>query len=159
VQDFTGLLYADLDADDNGVLDATPWSSQLDSVSIVTSIRSAPTSTQEWWYAPRIGPNSAGSAYQIYRCSPIGYWTAGNRYFLDPATRTDTPGVDNTACPTVGPACFGDVDLSGVVDNGDIAFALLDFGPCAGCQSDLDGSGETDFGDVALILLSTGPCQ
>jgi hypothetical protein len=59
----------------------------------------------------------------------------------------------------VGPACFGDVDLSGVVDNGDIAFALLDFGPCAGCQSDLDGSGETDFGDVALILLSTGPCQ
>jgi hypothetical protein len=159
VQDFSGLLYADLDADDNGVLDATPWSAQLDAVSIVTSIRSAPTSTQEWWYAPRIGPNSAGSAYQIYRCSPIGYWTAGNRYFLDPATRTDTPGVDNTACPTVGPACFGDVDLSGVVDNGDIAFALLDFGPCAGCQSDLDGSGETDFGDVALILLSTGPCQ
>ena len=55
-------------------------------------------------------------------------------------------------------ACFGDIDGSGVVDSGDIAFALLDFGPCSGCPSDLDGSGETDFGDIALILLSTGPC-
>jgi hypothetical protein len=45
-----------------------------------------------------------------------------------------------------------------VVDSGDIAFALLDFGPCPSCPSDLDGSGETDFGDIALILLSTGPC-
>jgi hypothetical protein len=55
-------------------------------------------------------------------------------------------------------ACFGDVDGSGEVDNGDVAFALLDYGPCPGCPSDLDGTGEVDFGDVALILLSTGPC-
>jgi hypothetical protein len=56
-------------------------------------------------------------------------------------------------------ACFGDIDGSGEVDNGDVAFALLDYGPCSGCASDLDGTGEVDFGDVALILLSTGPCQ
>jgi len=55
-------------------------------------------------------------------------------------------------------ACFGDIDGSGEVDNGDVAFALLDYGPCPGCPSDLDGTGEVDFGDVALILLSTGPC-
>ena len=55
-------------------------------------------------------------------------------------------------------ACFGDIDGSGAVDNGDVAFALLDYGPCPGCPSDLDGSGEVDFGDVALILLSVGPC-
>jgi hypothetical protein len=54
--------------------------------------------------------------------------------------------------------CFGDVDGSGEVDNGDVAFALLDYGPCPGCPSDLDGTGEVDFGDIALILLSTGPC-
>ena len=159
VQGFSGALNDDLDTNDDGVLDTTPWTSKLDAVSVVTSIRSAPSSSQEWWYAPRIGPNSAGSAYQIYRCSPIGYWVNGNRYFLDPATRTDTPGTDNTACPNVGPACFGDIDLSGVVDNGDVAFALLDYGLCPGCGSDLDGSGEVDFGDIALILLSTGPCQ
>ncbi|MFM7807857.1 MAG: hypothetical protein ACKPEA_07975, partial [Planctomycetota bacterium] len=156
---FTGALNNDLDTDDNGSLDTTPWTSLLDSVSIVTTIRAAPTSSQEWWYGPRIGPDSTGSAFQIYRCSPIGYWSVGSRGFLDPATRTDTPGADNNACPTVGPACFGDIDLSGVVDNGDVAFALLDYGPCPGCPSDLDGTGIVDFGDIALILLSTGPCQ
>ena len=59
----------------------------------------------------------------------------------------------------VPPLCFGDLDGSQAVDNGDIAFALLDYGPCGGCTSDLDASGEVDFGDVALILLSMGPCE
>jgi hypothetical protein len=55
-------------------------------------------------------------------------------------------------------ACFGDIDGSGEVDLGDVAFVLLDYGPCGGCFSDLDGNLEVDFGDVALILLSIGPC-
>jgi hypothetical protein len=57
------------------------------------------------------------------------------------------------------PECFGDIDGSQEVDQGDVAFALLDFGPCPGCAADLDGSGEVDFGDVALILLANGPCS
>jgi hypothetical protein len=57
-----------------------------------------------------------------------------------------------------GAPCAEDIDGNGEVDTGDVAFALLDFGPCPGCPADLDGSGEVDFGDVALILLSTGPC-
>lgn len=51
----------------------------------------------------------------------------------------------------------GDVDLSGVVDSGDLSLVLLDFGPCPGCATDLDGSGETDAGDAALVLLGYGP--
>jgi hypothetical protein len=61
--------------------------------------------------------------------------------------------------PSSAMACFGDIDSSMEVDNGDVAFALLDYGPCPGCAADLDGTGEVDFGDVALILLSTGPCS
>lgn len=60
------------------------------------------------------------------------------------------------ACATV---CFGDLDGDGSVGSGDVAVALLDYGPCPTCSSDLDGNGDTDFGDIALILLSTGPCQ
>jgi len=56
------------------------------------------------------------------------------------------------------PDCFGDLDGSREVDGGDVAFALLDYGPCPGCGGDVDGSGEVDFGDVSLILLSMGPC-
>jgi hypothetical protein len=30
---------------------------------------------------------------------------------------------------------------------------LLDFGPCGGCESDLDQSGVVDSGDIAFLLL------
>ena len=66
-----------------------------------------------------------------------------------------------------------DLDGSGVVDNGDIAFVLVNYGtecpgarcygdpddrqyigldPCD-CPEDLDGSGVIDFGDIAMLLL------
>ncbi|MFZ4723240.1 MAG: CotH kinase family protein [Phycisphaerales bacterium] len=54
--------------------------------------------------------------------------------------------------------CLTDLDGSGEVDPGDIAIALLDFGPCGGCPADLDGTGEVDFADVALILVDFGSC-
>jgi hypothetical protein len=76
-------------------------------------------------------------------------WTAADQYGYNVAP-------PNGCAATV---CFGDLDGSLEVDTGDVAFALLDFGPCPGCPSDLDGTGEVDFGDVALILLSSGPCS
>ena len=42
----------DLDTDDNGVLDITPWSAILDSVSLKESNGAAPLSGQDWWYSP-----------------------------------------------------------------------------------------------------------
>ncbi|MEY4842453.1 MAG: hypothetical protein RJA12_1177 [Planctomycetota bacterium] len=55
-------------------------------------------------------------------------------------------------------ACPSDLDGSRIVDFGDVALTVLDFGPCPGCNSDIDGNGFVDFGDVALQLLDTGPC-
>jgi hypothetical protein len=57
---------------------------------------------------------------------------------------------------TVRPCAATDLDCDGRVDFGDIAIALLDFGPCDACASDVDGSGVVDFGDVAFILLDFG---
>jgi hypothetical protein len=55
------------------------------------------------------------------------------------------------------PACVAeDLDCNGVVDFGDVALALIDFGPCSDCRADLDGSGIVDYGDVALVMLSYG---
>ncbi len=158
VQDFVGAVNDDLDLDNDGQIDVESGN-PIDYVSIVSSIRTAPGSSQEWWYGPRVPPNSSGIAFHIYRCDPVGYWQTGNGYLLDPASLTDTPGATNGMCPVVGSACFGDVDMSGYVDAGDAALALLDFGPCPGCAPDLDGTGEVDFGDIALILLSSGPCE
>jgi hypothetical protein len=54
--------------------------------------------------------------------------------------------------------CPIDFDVSGVIDFGDVALVLLDFGPCEGCAADVDATGTVDFGDVALVLLDFGPC-
>lgn len=55
-------------------------------------------------------------------------------------------------------SCQADLDLDGRVDFGDVALAMLDFGPCDACVSDLDGSGVVDFADLAWVLLEFGPC-
>lgn len=52
-----------------------------------------------------------------------------------------------------------DLDGSGSVDTGDLAMALIEFGPSAGGHADLDGSGAIDFGDLALILIEFGACD
>ena len=157
---FSGLLNTDLDIDDNGTLDTTPWTSLNDSISIVKTVHAAPTSTsEESWYASRIPPLANGIAMHIYRCTPFNLWYAGVRDITDPNTITDRVGQTNFGCPGSGNICFGDLDGSGEVDSGDVALALLDSGVCPGCAADLDGSGEIDSGDVALLLLSAGPCQ
>ena len=63
-----------------------------------------------------------------------------------------TPALLGAAC------CPADLDGSRLVDFGDVALALIDFGPCGQCNADLDGTGAVDFGDVALMLLESGPC-
>jgi hypothetical protein len=75
-------------------------------------------------------------------------------------TRVDaaTGSVTVYAAWLVDPAAFGiegDIDANGLVDFGDVALALLDFGGDAPL-SDVDVNGIVDFGDIALILLNFG---
>lgn len=48
---------------------------------------------------------------------------------------------------------LGDLDESGIVDSGDLAIMLLNFGACVNCDEDLDENGIIDFGDIAILLL------
>lgn len=161
VSGFTGALNDDLDTNNDGVLDSTPWTGIVDAISVVVSIRAAPTTSQEWWYAPRIPPNQFGVVFQAYRCSPIGYWLGGEGVFTDPATSTDTPGAQNLDCPDFGGGgndCPGDLDGSGFVDAGDIGSLLILFGS-SDPTADLDGSGFVDAGDIGSLLILFGPCS
>lgn len=92
-------------------------------------------------------------------------WTNGARKGLRFTTYTTSWSAwanDNTggvAFELRGtPNCPADLDTSGTVDLGDVALAMLEFGPCPGCAADLDGTGQVDFSDVALLLLDMGPC-
>jgi len=65
-----------------------------------------------------------------------------------------SPEVDAVAVIPPTPSPY-DLDGSGTVDFGDIAFLLLSMGD-AGGPMDVDGSGVVDFGDVAIVLLEMG---
>lgn len=52
-----------------------------------------------------------------------------------------------------------DLDGSGWIDIGDLALALLEFGPTVDSAADLDASGAVDYADIALLLLEFGPCE
>jgi len=115
-----------------------------------------------------VGPTRVGQAFGWRGVGATPELIAYQLFEADGTTPTYTPQAGDEPGLTFQPAfslkgdlaaaCFGDIDGSGEVDNGDVAFALLDYGPCPGCSTDLDGTGEVDFGDIALILLSTGPC-
>lgn len=67
------------------------------------------------------------------------------------------PDINLNGVPDACEMRPGDLDLNNIIDFGDVALIMLDFGPCQGCLSDLDGSGVVDFGDVAIALLNFGP--
>jgi predicted extracellular nuclease len=89
VQGFTGANGLDLDTNDDGTLDSTPWTSIVDSVALVG------TGASELVYSPTVvGPDGSFVPGHVYDCSDG--WLIGP---FDPTVGTDTPGLDNSACP------------------------------------------------------------
>jgi len=102
VRDFTGTLNQDLDTNNDGVLDVTPWSTIADSVAMVLSTGASPAAGTEWWYsANKVGPEGTFVPGHVYRCSPTLSWQIGP--FGSAATPVDTAGAANSACTTCGP--------------------------------------------------------
>lgn len=89
VEGFTGANGDDLDSDDDGTLESTPWSSIVDGVALLPSGDTA-------LYADDLGVDAmdgAASAGHIYR-DGLGIWQLGN---INLADATDTPGVANAS--------------------------------------------------------------
>jgi hypothetical protein len=87
---FTGANGQDLDTNDDGVLDVTPWSQLVDSVALFAS------ATSELTYSPNVvGPDGAFAPGHIYYCAGSG-WVIGQ---FTPECVVDTPGAPNSSCP------------------------------------------------------------
>jgi uncharacterized protein len=85
----------DLDTNDDGVLDYTPWASVLDSVSIIVNPAALPGPP---YYGPSVLANG-GPLTHIYRYPNItGPWQIGP-YGNTAAGYLDTPGLANVAAP------------------------------------------------------------
>jgi hypothetical protein len=98
---FTGASAQDLDTNDDGTLDVTPWSQLVDSVALFAS------ATSELTYSPNVvGPDGSFAPGHIYYCAGAG-WQIGQ---FTPECVVDTPGAANASCPvSVDPASWGKI--------------------------------------------------
>lgn len=97
VQNFSGMSGDDLDADDDGVLETTPWASVIDSISLHENVDGLPAEDgQEFSYGaafgPVLGPDGTFVPGHAYRLGDgTGNWAIGD-FSLG---TDDTPGTAN----------------------------------------------------------------
>jgi len=160
VRNFTGALDDDLDTNNDGVLDSTPWDAILDSIALVSTTQPAPSGASDWWYGPRIGPDGGAQPGHVYRCSPAGAWQIGQ---YNPVGGNDTPGEVGANCPgfvacVEGPDRNGD----GCVNGADIAIILGNWDPTGSVGNGL-GAGDANCdgmvggADLAIVLGNWQP--
>jgi hypothetical protein len=142
----------DLDVDDDGVLDAPPWSEMIDGVSFVWN---APGSASEWTYATaQVGPLGGLFIFQARRCLDTDAWVIGSTSYA-PASATESPGIWNQPC--AGALCVADPNGDGMRDAADLSIVLQNWGRLT--TADIDGDGEVAAGDLSLLLANWGPCD
>ena len=89
VRDFTGAGSQDLDTDEDGVLDVTPWSEVVDRVALILQ-DNPPTTTELHYGPPTVGPDGIFVPGHVFRCDDG--WRVGA---FDPSAGDDTPGAAN----------------------------------------------------------------
>ncbi len=86
---FTGANGDDLDTDDDGVLDVTPWTSIEDCIALIED----PTGGEFTYCSDTVGPDGTNMPAHVYDCTAQGLgWQIGP---YDIAVGVDTPGLDN----------------------------------------------------------------
>lgn len=104
VQLFSGVDGQDLDTNDDGVFDTTPWSAIVDEVALIKS-DNPPTGTELHYGPPTVGPDGATSPGHVYRCEDgTGAWVLG---IFDPVGADDTPGSANPCTPIPAMSTWG----------------------------------------------------
>ncbi|MDA0803040.1 MAG: hypothetical protein O2819_04705 [Planctomycetota bacterium] len=98
VTNFSGSVGMDLDTNDDGTLDLTPWAAITDGVSFVDVINPDGVNADFYYYeAHTVGPTFTGSPAAAFRCLSDGTWTPMGD---DPSS--DTPHAANPDCGGAG---------------------------------------------------------
>ncbi|MEM6674753.1 MAG: hypothetical protein AAF726_18040 [Planctomycetota bacterium] len=141
VRDFTGALGDDLDTNDDGQLDVTPWSSVDDALSVLATDGSVGPG-QEYGYGPSlgfaaVGPDGPIAPGHVFRCVEGNFdWRIGG--FA--VSSIDSPGSLNSQCnPRTTVFCDPPAPNS--------------FSPSGGLIG-LDGSGSIQRNDNALVAIA-----
>jgi hypothetical protein len=104
VSGFTGEQGDDLDGDDDGALDITPWVEVLDAI----NIRDDDPRDVDYGVTS-VGPDGSFLPSGTYRCPDAPEGTFGNIHNF--STANGTPGSSNTQCPLPTGECGDDATL------------------------------------------------
>ena len=142
----------DIDTDDDGVFDITPWVEIVDCVAIINAEANGVDGNLVYC-GSQVGPDKVtGFAPQhVYFDCDLGSWQIGAE---DPAEGVDSPNVVNNGCDVVV-VCPGDLNGDGTVDGADLTVLLGDWG---GSTADLNGDSTVDGADLTVLLGAWGPC-
>lgn len=153
VEGFSGALADDLDTDDDGVLDVTPWTNIVDCISLlefpIDPLTGQPTEGELVYCSNTVGPDGTFVPGHSGRC-PDG---TGDWEILDFGDLTsDTPGNPNT-CPEI---CDNSVD-----DDGDGFIDCLDDEcsgdpACAPAPLNDDCANATIIGEGSFLVSTFG---
>ncbi|HSM44729.1 MAG TPA: ExeM/NucH family extracellular endonuclease [Acidimicrobiia bacterium] len=145
VRDFTGANGDDLDNNDDGTLDLTPWAEIVDLIALI--VEENPPSTTEYHYGPpTVGPDGSFVPGHVFDCDDgwqIGGFTLGT---------DDTPGEANP-CETEPPDEPDPLTLpiSEVQGPGDTSPVVGELVTIEGVVvGDYQGDGETQLGGFNL---------
>ncbi len=154
VQDFSGMVGADLDADDNGVLDATPWNALVDSVAIgddgpgdlnYSTVTLSPNFDGDFFTpggASRIPNGTDTDAIADWKRNDFfGEGLPGFDGSLDPHEALNTPGVENS---DQAPPGTGAIISEFVVDH---------VGADTHEYIEIFGTAETDYFTTDLLVI------
>ena len=162
VTGFTGLAFDDLDVDDDGMLEVTPWSSVVDAVGLVRLPAPSPPDS-EWYYGVAlggvdIGPDGIFVPGHVYReTDGSGAFTIGE-FSLDTSdpeiTIDDTPGGPNMPG---NPGVDGDFDDNGMYECADVDSLVAEIaGGTDNPDFDMTGDGLVDDADLTDWLAEAG---
>ncbi len=105
VEGFTGVIADDLDTDDDGTLDSTPWSSVVDAVGLhevaggVPGTEGGQSTEYSYPLGASIGPDGIFVPGHVYRDGDApGGWVIGA---FDPDGGDDTPGAANLSSAVI----------------------------------------------------------
>ena len=148
VDGFAGTNGQDLDTDDDGVLDSTPWTAVIDLIALVEE-ENPPSGTEYHYGPPSVGPDGTFVPSHAFQC-PDG-WQIGS---YDPALGSDTPGAANT-CP-LPELVINEImqDPNAVGDNAGEWFEL--YNP-TGADIDVEGWTVQDNGSDSFVIANGAP--
>ncbi len=113
VTGFTGAVGDDLDTDNDGALDLTPWTTVVDGFSLIETVGSGDGAYAAGLGLTDIGPDGTFVPGHVFRAvdGTAGAWQIGE--FAD--TSLDTAGFSNVAIPEPGAAFVGFFAALGII--------------------------------------------